>query len=124
MEQRPNRKKTLETLAILAAVLELFYLASHKALFALAALALLAVALFFRRTAASLAAAWLAFSEVIGGFNNRVVLGAVYFLILTPLAFGYRLFGGASSAAADPAAGSYFVEKKHLFVPEDLQKPW
>jgi hypothetical protein len=124
MKKSVTRKKTLETLVLPAAVLLVLYLVSHKTAFALAALALLSVALVFRETAARLAGGWLAFSEVVGGLGSRLVLGGVYFLVLTPLAFAYRVFGGVSAGAADPSAKSYFEEKKHLFVPADLKKPW
>ena len=125
MKKPAPREKDLETLALLAAVSLVFNLVFHKPVFILLALALLVVALAFEKAAARLAALWLGFSEVLGGVNTRIVLGAVYFLLLTPLAFVFRLFNGQGlRAKADPALETYFTGRKRLFAAADLEKPW
>jgi hypothetical protein len=74
---------------------------------------------------ARVAAAWLAFSEALGNFNARLLLGVIYFIFLTPLALLYRLFNGNPvNSKADPSAATYFKRKNRLFVPADLEKPW
>lgn len=125
MEKQSGRKKDLQTLAVVAAALLVLSLIFRKPVFAALALGLLALALASAKASARLAALWLRFSEVLGAVNAKVVLGAVYFLLLTPVAFLFRLFNGPGvKAKADPAAATYFKERKHLFVPADLQDPW
>jgi K+-transporting ATPase A subunit len=125
MKRLADREKTLETLALLAAVSLVFYVVSRRPAFVLLALALLALALLFKGASARLAAGWLRFSEVLGDFNSKVVLGLIYFLFLTPLAFVFRFFNGnAVNTKADPSAASYFEGKERRFGPSDLEKPW
>ena len=125
MRKHIAREKDLETPALLAAASVVLYLVFRKPVFLLLALGLLLLALFFRKAAARLAALWLAFSAALGAVNTKIVLGAVYFLLLTPLAFVFRLLhGGGAGSKADPAVPTYFIKKKHLFVPGDLENPW
>ena len=125
MKNKSQHRKDFETLAVLAAASLICWLLFRKPAFAGLAIALLALPLVSRKAASHLAALWLAFSEVLGAINTKFLLGAVYFLLLTPLAFVFRLFqSGGFNAKADPAASTYFEGKKHLFVPADLEEPW
>jgi len=125
MAELSSRKKDFQTLVILAAVSLLFFHIFHKPVFGFLAAGLLVIALVFKKTAARLAALWLGFSEALGRINTRLVLGAVYFLLLTPIAFLFRLFNkGGVNAKADPAAATYFEKKEHVFVPADLEETW
>ncbi len=125
MAKKTQSRKDFETLAVLAAAALVCFLLFRKPAFAGLALALLALPLISRKAASRLAALWLGFSEVLGAINTKLLLGAVYFLLLTPLAFFFRLFhAGGFNAKADPAARSYFEEKKHLFAAADLEEPW
>lgn len=125
MAKKTRSRKDFETLAVLAAASLACFLLFRKPAFAGLALALLALPLISRKAASRLAALWLGFSEILGAVNTKVLLGAVYFLLLTPLAFFFRLFHrGGFNAKADPAAASYFEEKKHVFAAADLEEPW
>ncbi len=123
MEIKNSRWKDFATLAVLAAASLIIFLLFRAPVFAGLALALLALPLVSPKAAARLAALWLRFAEVLGLINTRLLLGAVYFLLLTPLALLFRLLHGGS-AKADPAATTYFEERKHLFAAADLEKPW
>jgi hypothetical protein len=48
----------------------------------------------------------------------------MYFIILTPIAFLYRLFSGANLMKTDPEKDSYFIDRKHIFTSKDLENPW
>ncbi|MBI4351932.1 MAG: hypothetical protein HY550_10870 [Elusimicrobia bacterium] len=125
MQKKSRRRKDLETLAVLAAASLICSLLFRKPAFIGLALALLALPLVSPKAAERLAGLWLGFSGVLGAVNTRLALGAVYFLLLTPVAFLFRLLhGGALNAKADPAASTYFEERKHLYVPADLEEPW
>jgi len=125
MKKKTAREKDLETLAALAAVSMIFYFFSRRTGFALLALAILALALASRRASSRIAAAWRGFSGILGGISTRLILGAVYFLFLTPVALLSRLFNGNPlRARAEASAPTYFKQKKHLFSAADLEKPW
>jgi len=125
MARNSQRLKDIKTLALLAAVSLAFYPVFRKPALLLLALGLLVTGLLFEKAAARLASAWLGFSAVLGEINTKIVLGAVYLLLLTPLALIFRLFNGnALLAKADPAAKTYFTGGRRLFAPADLEKTW
>jgi hypothetical protein len=125
MDYKGSRKKDLQTLAVLAGALLVLYLGTRKPAFALLALGLMALGLVSGAAAARIAAAWMGFAEVLGRINSKVILGAVYFLILTPLALLLRLFSGNKvNTRADAAADTYFEAENRLFTAADLEKPW
>ncbi len=125
MKETVTREKVQETMAVLAAAcLAVYFIFGVKG-FAAAALALLLLDLVFRRGSAAVARAWLKFSSVLGRFNTNLLLGLIYFLVLTPLALLFRLFTGRASVLRfDPAARSYFRERGTVYAPADLEKPW
>ncbi len=125
MDYKGSRKKDLQTLAVLAGALLVLYLGTRKPVFAALALGLMALGLASKSAAARLAAAWMGFAEILGRINSKLILGAVYFLLLTPLALLLRLFGGNKvNTRADAGADTYFESEKRLFTAADLEKPW
>ena len=126
-----SRETVLETVGVLALACLVFgRLARHKphlsqGLLAAAAL-LLAAGLFVKPVAAAIARGWLGFAEVLGSFNSRVLLGLIFYLFLTPLAFLSRLnrgdfLGLRRKTAADR---SHWAKRDHHSVPADLDKLW
>lgn len=66
---------------------------------------------------------WFKFAEGLNFIMTRIILGLIFFIILSPLAFFQRLFGKNSLQLKKPT-GSVYAERKHRFVAEDLEKPW
>lgn len=124
METKTRRRKDFETLAVLAAASLICFLIFRKPVFAGLALALLALPLVSPKAAGRLAGLWLDLAGALGAINTALMLGAVYFLLLTPLALVFRLAGGGFKAKADPDAETYFEEREHLYVAADLEDPW
>jgi hypothetical protein len=61
------------------------------------------------RGALLLRAGWLWFGSLLGRVNSAILLSVVYFLILTPLGVGRRLFGRRTFRR--PHEGSYFIAR-------------
>ncbi|MCX5785138.1 MAG: SxtJ family membrane protein [Elusimicrobia bacterium] len=125
-ENDEKRAKDLKILAILAVACLLAGRLTSWALWYWLALALLAAALFFKKTAAVIADGWLKFGHTFGTINSRIILTLVFYLALTPLAFIKKLFsGGDTLKLKKKSAGeSYYEPRNHLYVPTDLEKPW
>ena len=69
-------------------------------------------------------AAWMRFAAALGRFNNGVVLGAVFFLLITPVGWLRRRLGGDPLARRfDPAARSY-RKVKAARPKESLERPF
>lgn len=125
MHGQNAREKDMETIATLAAAALLFYFIFHKAFLVVLAFGLLLIGLLFKKAAAVICAGWLKFSLVLGHFNTRLLLGLVYYSVLTPLALIFRIFNpDPLDTAIKPGARTYFHELEHQFVPADLEKTW
>lgn len=125
MKNANSRKKDLETIAVLAVALLVFSYIFRKDGFILAALALLFTGLFFKSAAAGVSSLWLRFAELLGTFNTRLILGLVYFLVLTPMAVAFRLFTRKHANSPRPDSDkSYFTVREHTYAAADLEKMW
>lgn len=120
-----NRAKDLETTGVLAAAaLVIGLLTGHKWPYWLA-LALLCTGLFLKTAASRISSAWMSFAEVLGRINSRIILSAVFYLVLTPVAFLFRLFSGDYLVQARKSGdGSYYHPRGHVYTAGDLEKPW
>jgi len=125
-----TREKVLETIGVLAlACLVVGHLAKRPGLksgFLAAAALLLAVGLFVKPAGALIARAWLTFGGALGAVNSRIILGAIFYLFLTPIALLARLTRGdflhlKKRAGADR---SYWHARNHAYTAEDIGKLW
>ena len=130
MNHELTREKVLETIGVLAlACLVVGHLAKRpglKAGFLAAAALLLAVGLFVKPAGALIARAWLKFGGALGAVNSRIILGAIFYLFLTPIALLARLTRGdflhlKKRAGADR---SYWHARDHAYTAEDIGKLW
>jgi hypothetical protein len=130
MKKELSREKVLETVGVLAlACLVVGHLLRHRPAgkgFLAAATALLAVGLFVKPVARWIALAWLKFAEALGAVNSRLLLGAIFYLFLTPIAVLARLTRGdllhlKKCAGADR---SYWQRRDHAYTAEDIGKLW
>lgn len=110
---------------VLAAAALVLFLVFRKNVFVFTSIGLLLLGLFFKSASARVAALWLRFAEVLAAFNTRVILGLVYFLVLTPIALVYRLFAKRHVNSPRTAfGGSYFIIRDHACSAQDLEKMW
>jgi hypothetical protein len=125
-----TREKVLETIGVLAlACLVVGHLAKRPGLKVgslAAATLLLAVGLFVKPAGALIARAWLKFGGLLGAVNSRIILGAIFYLFLTPIALLARLTRGdflhlKKRAGADR---SYWHARNHAYTAEDISKLW
>jgi Saxitoxin biosynthesis operon protein SxtJ len=126
-----SREKVLETIGVLAlACLVVGHLMRHRPLagkgFLVAATLLLATGLFVKPAGALIARAWLKFGGALGAVNSRIILGAIFYLFLTPIALLARLTRGdflhlKKRAGADR---SYWHARNHAYTAEDIGKLW
>jgi hypothetical protein len=125
-----TREKVLETIGVLAlACLVVGHVVKSPGLksgFLAAATLLLAAGLFVKPAGALIARAWLTFGGALGAVNSRIILGAIFYLFLTPIALLARLTRGdflhlKRRAGADR---SYWHARNHIYTAEDIGKLW
>ena len=73
-----------------------------------------------------LSVVWFGFSHVLGTVMSKVLLTAVFYLIVTPVGVVRRLLGHDSLRlrAFKAAETSVMHERHHVFAPDDLDKPY
>ena len=131
MKTELTREKVLETIGVLAlACLVVGHLLRHRPAagrgFLAAAALLLALGLFVKPAGALIARAWLKFGGLLGAVNSRLLLGAIFYLFLTPIALLARLTRGDFLNLKKRGGGnrSYWHARDHAYTAEDIGKLW
>ena len=124
MPEKPSLIKTYETISILAFFSIAAGLWFRQIGFFYAALLFLFLVLFVKPAATWLAWGWLQFSHLIGTVNTKIILTLIFFLILTPIAFLYRLFYRDSLKIKHRTNESNWYHRDHSYNKSDLDKAW
>lgn len=66
---------------------------------------------------------WYKLAEGLGWVNSRVLLSIVYYVVVTPIAVLFRLFGNDPLLLKDKK-GSIYNYREHTYSKEDLENPW
>ncbi len=119
-----ERLVSLETICVLAMIFLAAGLYFKVVELSAAALFLLAIGVFSKTAAAFTARGWLKFSALLGAVNTRIILTAIFYLFLTPLACVYRIFQGDFLRLKNDGAQSMWVDREHAYKPADLEKLW
>lgn len=69
---------------------------------------------------------WFALSHGLGKVMSTLLLGVVFFLVVTPVAVFRRLIGRDAMGLGQwrDGGGSAFVRREHTFTAADLEKPF
>jgi len=130
MKKELTREKVLETIGVLALACLVFgHLATRPAVksgLLTAAVLILAAGLFVKPAGALLAATWLRFGGLLGAVNSRIILGAIFYVFLTPIAVLARLTRGdfLHLRRGSGADRSYWHARNHAYTAEDIGKLW
>ncbi|MBK7946292.1 MAG: hypothetical protein IPJ85_13735 [Flavobacteriales bacterium] len=120
----PDRSKAYESvLALVFGLLLLALLHKHPVWLPIA-VGLTLATLLSPWLARMVAWGWLGLSQAIGYVVSRVLLGIVFFVVLTPIALLRRALGRDPMHLKKPANGSGFFERDQVFAPKDLERPW
>jgi len=120
-----DRLATSKTISVLTlAVLIAYVIFSAQWLLWVALLLTLGNA-FESRLTTALASYWMKFATILGAFNSRVILTLTFYLILTPLAFVYRIFNRplVDHFRANNRQ-SYFEDINKTYTQADFEKTW
>lgn len=72
------------------------------------------------------AVVWFGLSHVLGTVMSRILLSVVFYAIVTPVGLFRRMAGKDSLKirAFKAGAGSVMLERNHVFMPADIEKPY
>ncbi len=89
------------------------------------AVGLIAPALIWPRSLSLVYRLWMAVGEVLGAINSRIILSAVFFVVLVPIALLRRLFSGNPLALKwDLKAVSYRVKAPERDISKLMERPF
>ena len=123
MESKNTRLKSLETILVLVAALIIFFWLFNKKIFLLVALFLILIATSSDSLTNKITWAWLKFSELLGKVMSKVILSVVYFVVLLPIAFLYKLTG-KDPLFLKKRIDSYYFERNHQYSKKDIENIW
>ena len=67
---------------------------------------------------------WEKIGHVLGWINTRILLTAVFYVVLFPFAMLFRLFNKDPLSVSWKNKSSAFVERNLTYAAEDLENPW
>lgn len=67
---------------------------------------------------------WLKLALGLGWINSRIILGIVFFIFLTPIAWLARLFTRDPLQLKRKASGTLYHSRDHTYTKEDLENIW
>jgi hypothetical protein len=104
----------------------LIYLKTRREGWLYSAMVLHIVNMIVPRIFAPVAVLWLGLSHVLGTVMSKVLLSILFFAVVTPIGLLRRLFGKDSLKLREFKAGteSVMLVRNHLFVAQDIEKPY
>jgi len=118
-----ERKKVSETGLVIVTGLLVIFLLSDISWIIPAAVAIGGIFIFINPLAALIHKGWMSLAKVLGWIMSRVVLSLLWFVILTPLAYIYRLTGH-DDLHLKKNGNSQFSDYRKEYSPSDFEKPW
>ncbi|HCZ36433.1 MAG TPA: hypothetical protein DHV26_10965 [Cytophagales bacterium] len=67
---------------------------------------------------------WLKLAHILGWINSKILLGAIFFLFLLPIAIISRLFTKDPLKLKGRELKSLFTDRNHLYTKGDLENIW
>ncbi|HBQ59112.1 MAG TPA: hypothetical protein DD671_05660 [Balneolaceae bacterium] len=119
IEQDPSTPKT--QLVMVTGMLILGWI--FGSIYFVYAAGIIGIASFISPVGNRLVWAWYKLAEGLGWFNSRVLLSLVYYVVVTPIALLFRLFGNDPMRLKDNK-GSMFEFREHTYTKKDLENPW
>jgi len=120
-----DKEQELKVMLVLSLACLAVFLIFHIQAFSLVCFLLLLLAVFGGKPSVWIANVWMKFAFVLGKFNTKIIIFIAYYLFLTPLALGYRLFNKKQvSNFFDKKEFSYFKDINKKYEKKDLQQLW
>ncbi len=118
-----DKVKTKETILTITLGFIALYLAFDRVWLLYVAFATGVTGLFSQYAALVIHKAWMKLADILGYIMSRIILGAVFFLILVPVGALAKIFR-KDFMYLKRRPGTYYHERDHQFTPQDFNDPW
>ncbi|MEP6727955.1 MAG: hypothetical protein ABJC98_19185 [Bacteroidota bacterium] len=123
-EMKPSQRyKELETILVLVLALGVFYWMNKKTYLLTAALVTGLTGLMIPAVAKIIHWLWMKLAEVLGFVMSKVILTLIFVSIVIPLGW-IAGKAGKSSVKLKPGGNSYYKERNHTYIKEDMENLW
>ncbi len=119
-----NREKQLETMLTIAVGFFLVAWSTKNKYIFLFALLIGLIGMFSKTLTHYISNGWMKVGEAMGAVSSRVILSAIYFLFLFPIALMYRIGRKDTLQLKKSESVSCFVTRNLHYEAKDLKNPW
>lgn len=118
-----SKEKGLESIIVLILVSLIVYIKFNVTWLLYVIVVLGVLGLISKKVTVFIGVVWFSFSHFFGAVMNYIIMFFIFYVVLTPLSFFQRRFGG-NQILKKNGDDSYFYKRNQSFVSKDLDKPW
>jgi hypothetical protein len=125
-EMQLSKEKQKETILTICIGLLVIYVATKMQypILLYIAIVLGLIGMFSDFLTLKIAWAWMKLAEGMGFVTSKILLSAIFFLVLFPIALLSRLGSKDNLTLKKKNSGSYYKERNHTFTSKDLEQVW
>ncbi len=124
MKQEIEKQSPYKTVLLLATVGMCFYFFNNKILFLYLSCSLGVLSLLSLKLANSIHWLWVKFAWVLSLIVPKIILGLVFYLVLTPLAWLSKRMNASDPLQLKRREGTIYRQVDKVFEKADFNKPW
>lgn len=118
-----DRNKSLETSLVLTTGFLILFLIFGNEWFLYLALAFGVIGIFIKPLAKYIAIAWFKLADILNFFVSKIVLGALFFVILWPISMLYKI-SNKDKLRLKKSKDSMWIKRNHSYSSADLKNIW
>ena len=118
-----KREKNLETMLVITVGLLVLHVVFKTKALLIASLVIGLIGVFSDFLSDKINWLWTKFAQFLGNINAKILLSAIFFVFLTPIAFLFKLTK-KDNLKLKAQKGTVYEERNHLYVAKDLENVW
>lgn len=118
-----DRNKSLETSLVLTTGFLILFLIFGNQWFLYLALTFGVIGIFIKSLAKYIAILWFKLADILNFFVSKIILGALFFVILWPVSLLYKI-SNKDKLRLKRSENSTWVERNHSYNSADLKNIW
>lgn len=118
-----KREKNLETMLVITVGFLVIYLFTKNNIFLTISLVAGLIGIFSNFLSSKVTWVWNKIAHYLGLINGTILLSIIFFIILTPIAFLYKLLK-KDTLKLSKQNGSIYSERNHTYQSNDLKNVW
>ena len=118
-----DKSKISETSLVLTTGFLVLYIIVKNDVFLYFAIGFGLTGIFIKPLAKIIAVAWFKLADILNYFMSKIILGALFFVVLFPISILYRIMNG-NKLDQKNSSKSIWKERTHTYSKNDLENIW